>query len=179
MQLVPSHGFKSVILTSLDLSTASIVDATKSMSSTGFLFVAYSHGGDDCLYYDRQKKTYVSVDTNIDCFSNALVYTWACSCGKELGAQLVKSGCRAFFGYESLIYAPTFVIEIFVRCANSGIESLLAGSNALETYERMYQSYTDEIDTLRQTDAWAASFLRRNRDALILLGQHEATINDF
>lgn len=149
------------------------------INNSKFLFVAYSHGLDDSLLCNNQNNAYVAANKNTHLFNNSLFYTWSCSCGKELGPDLIRKGCYTFIGYDDYIMAGTGEMEHFIRCANYGIKMLIAGKNTGDAFDNMIKEYTKTIDYFDEIcDTMLASFFRRNRDALMIDGDREITLND-
>jgi len=144
-----------------------------------FIFIAYSHGSEYALLYSNQEKEYVS-NSNISKFSNSFVYTWSCFAGKELGIELIRNNCSVFIGYDKQVIAGTMDTNLFVDAANSGIIKFISGCSIMESYYFMKDKYTQIIDYFdnEKNDYVVASFFRKNRDALLFLGE-DISISEF
>lgn len=149
-----------------------------SLNTNNFLFVAYSHGDADCL--TAGGAAYIHLDSNAHLFSNSLFYAVACSVGARLGQHLIDSGCHVFIGYKDTFYFLNRQLELAVNCANIGIKMFLLGKNVGEAFRLVENFYDREIDKLMAfNDIMAAGFLTRNRNALVLIGNNDLTIDDF
>ncbi len=144
-----------------------------------FLFVAYSHGMDDYLHANAV--FYVRAGVNSNLFINSLFYSMSCSCGKSLAPALIKDGCLAFIGYDDLAWAlnGTYA-QISIECDNFGIKRFISGDNVKDAYIRMKNNFNTQIDyLLQQGEILLASYLRKNRDALVIFGNETLRFNEF
>lgn len=160
-----------------------IEDCITNFNQVPFLCLSYSHGIDRALLHDETRKEYIN-QHNSYFFGNSFFYTVSCKTGKELGKMLIQNGCKAFIGYEERIHIAAFKeYELyFMKCANYGIKQFFTGKTALEIYLRMIEKYDDVLDFVEKKhpdDFLLVAQLRRNRDALVLLGNESLTIKDF
>lgn len=149
-----------------------------SLNTNNFLFVAYSHGDADCL--TAGGAPYIHLDSNAHLFSNSFFYAVACSVGAHLGQNLIDRGCHVFIGYKDTFYFLNRQFELAIKCANIGIKMFLSGRSVGEAFGLVEKFYNQEIDKLVAfNDIMAAGFLINNRNALVLLGNNDLTIDDF
>lgn len=163
-----------------DLNMTYVNEMLSSLNNKNFIFIAYSHGSSEALLYNNQKDAYVAKEKNTYLFKGSLFYTWSCLCGQELGLDLVANGCHTFLGYDDDIWAGTGETDHFVECANYGLKKLIGGSTVKEAYNEVEEEYTKRIDHFDEVgDYMIASFFRRNRDALVLYGDGNITLERF
>jgi hypothetical protein len=149
-----------------------------SINANNFLFIAYSHGDADCLTAGGE--AYVHLDKNTHLFNNSFFYAVACLTGARLGQNLVDSGCHVFIGYKDPFYVLNGKLQLSVNCANIGIKMFLSGKSAEEAFRLIESYYNQEIDRLVFfSDIMAASVLAGNKNALVLVGRNDLTIEDF
>lgn len=148
------------------------------VNANNFLFIAYSHGDDACLSAGGSAYIHSSFSGNL--FNNAFFYAVACSTGSLLGPDLVNNGCHVFIGYNGPFYVLHMHHRLAVNCANVGIKMFFMGHSVRESFNLIESFYNQEIDKLVAFhDPLAASFLISNKNALVLLGGGELTIDDF
>ena len=165
-----------VELDSNSLNKETVENTISQFDQHPFLFIAYSHGKDDAL--EQGYERYVSVE-NAYFFGTSFVYTFACYTANELGNALIAQNCHTFIGYDKEVRSVIEYHNIFAQCAVYGLERFIAGETTGMIWEEMRNNYTQTIDSI---DAYAGDFtvlynLRKNRDALILLGNTNTTIN--
>jgi hypothetical protein len=155
-----------------------IQERISSVNSNNFLFVAFSHGDEDCL--TASGTAYIHSDSNSHLFSNSFFYAVACSVGARLGQNLIERGCQVFIGYKEPFCILHQREHLAVNYANIGIKMFLSGHSAEEAFRLIERFYTQEIDKLVGfNDIIAAGVLMGNRSALVLYGRNDLTINDF
>ena len=147
------------------------------LHSQRFIVIAYSHGRERALTHGGS--AYIEVGQDSKLYSNALVYTDACLAGRQLGEHLVDNGCSAFCGYNDEVVAYVPYYDMFCECENYGIKKFLQGDALGTAFLQMKNKYTERIDKLYDYSVVADALLRRNRDALVLLGNRDLAINDF
>lgn len=135
-----------------------------------FVFGAYSHGGNDCLLKSASTP-YVS-RTNSSNFNKSFFYTFSCSSGKELGADLIDKGCHCYIGYKDVVAIWNTYQGPFMECANYGLIQFFNGEESYSIINQMKNKYNEEIDNMYRQDFLIASILKDNRDALILYGNN-------
>lgn len=149
------------------------------INTQNFIFVVYSHGGDDQLVSDGTH--YIKKGVNHYLFSNSLFYAMSCLSGKELGAALVAHGSHVYIGYNEEVQAllGTY-LQLSIDCDNHGLKNFISGKPIGECYDKMKEFFTEKIDELvAQGELVRALTLRFTRDALIFEGNRGLTIEDF
>ncbi|HTO15635.1 MAG TPA: hypothetical protein VLZ83_07680 [Edaphocola sp.] len=151
-----------------------------SINSKPFLFVSYSHGSEDELLKNGNNP-FISIAQNIDSLKNSFAYCYACKAGKNLGKELCANGSLCFIGYnENVTVQKYFGAEnAFIECAVCGIEALAKGNTTGQVLIMMKNKYTECIDDFYSKDMLTATLFMENRDALVLHGNTELTIEDF
>ncbi len=144
-----------------------------------FIFVAYSHGHSTRLVAGGGY--YIESDANANLFTNSFFYSMACHTGSHLGIRLVDTGCHAFIGYKDTAYALLDgKMQLSVDCDNHGIKNFIDGATLAESFESMKSNFTAQIDNLEaEGEPLIAAYLRRNRDALVFIGNGSLRITDF
>lgn len=151
-----------------------------SLKDSKFFFIAYSHGEEDALLHNNQNEAYIKSFENTHLFKNSLFYTWSCLCGQKLAVDLIEEGCYIFLGYDNNIITGTGEMNYFLECANYGLKKLVQGFTAQEVYYAIKDNYSRTIDFFmeQKNDSFIASFFRRNRDGLVLLGNPNITLSE-
>lgn len=157
-----------IFLNSNKLNDFAIEFVTHDISS--FVFGAYSHGGNDCLLKSATIP-YVSKANSFN-FNKSFFYTFSCSSGRELGANLIENGCHCYIGYKDIIAIWSTYLKPFVECANYGLIQFFNGVESYTIINLMKDKYNKEIDDVYQQDFLIASILLENRDALVLYGNN-------
>lgn len=150
-----------------------------SINSNPFLFVSYTHGSEDELL-KNWNNPFISIDQNIDSLKNSFAYCYACKAGKNLGKQLCANGSLCFIGYKENVTVQKYfgAEDAFIECAVCGIEALVEGNSTSQTLNIMKEKHTEYIDDFYLRDMLTASLFMDNRDALVLHGNNELTINN-
>jgi hypothetical protein len=160
-------------LNSNKLNDLAIEIVTKEVTS--FVFGAYSHGGNDCLLKSASTP-YIS-RTNSYNFKKSFFYTFSCSSGKELGADLIDNGCHCYIGYKDIVAIWSTYPKPFIECANYGLIQFFNGEESHSIINQMKDKYNKEIDKMYRQDFLIASILMENRDGLILLGNNISLVD--
>ncbi len=147
------------------------------LQSNRFIFTAYSHGKEDALTH--KGISYLEVDHNTHLYKDSLFYTIACSAGRKLGKHLADTVASSFCGYTEDVFAVVPYYNIFCECDNYGIKTFLQGEKLETSVNKMKEKYTEKIDELYNDSVMAASYLRKNRDALVLWGNGDLFVRDF
>ncbi len=99
-----------------------------------------------------------------------IFHFFACSCGSKtgIGADLVKNGARAFFGYSRVFKLVVRNQNEFCDCDMAIDKALIDGATAGEAYSRTMQTFDDTIQRLRSDAEYlAASYLEYNQEILV------------
>lgn len=100
--------------------------------------------GDERSIANEKNKDIVSTDTDNSIYNNKLLYAISCSCAKQLKGSLMENGLKSFWGYQNkLNFWPGY--PIYVKCAVSGMVSLIEGKTIKEAKEDMLAQYDSSI----------------------------------
>lgn len=130
-----------------------------------------AHGDSDGIVNENEDY-FVSVNTiNYD-FQEKIVYSVSCKAGQNLKENMIRMGVKLFVGYNDDLIIGTSE-DIFVKCANSGINSILDGNEFGIAKEHMINTYNDAIDNATFIDGL---YLLNNREHLVFEGDMNAKI---
>ncbi|MGH9844837.1 MAG: hypothetical protein ACREEM_39475 [Blastocatellia bacterium] len=91
----------------------------------------------------------------------------SCHTGSVLGPDLIRNGCRAFFGYEREFSFLLNDEHIFFDCDSEISRAFAEGLTAEEVYNRVIAKYDRHIIELQHSgDDYASAILQFNRDSL-------------
>lgn len=157
-----------------------ITDLVQQLEAQPFIFVAFTHGREDAILFSSAP--IVDME-NAYFFGGALIYTCACRVANDLGPAFEHHQCKAFIGYKkdsTLASLPKYD-AIFMDCENYGIKQFLKGSLTIrESFNAMYNYFSDQVFDLYGENATAAAFLLENRNALIMYPPDaNVTLKDF
>lgn len=153
-----------------------IESAISTYNSSKFLFVSFLHGSEDAMYISNEK--IVSID-NAYFFTNTFCFTFSCSCGKNLAHKLLANGACLFWGYIDKAYSIYEYEDDFAEIAISGLKHFLNKDTIENAEEKVREEYTKKIDELYQENYFAAAYLLRNKESMVVYGNKELTISDF
>lgn len=144
-----------------------------------FVFVAYSHGGVDCL--SCSGAWYINSPANTHNFVNSFFYAMACNTAKTLGPELITKGCLAYIGYDDLAWALSEPNQqISIDCDNRGLKAFINGGTLAEAFEEMKNFFKISIANLiANGQLLAAGALRKNLAALRMHGNGDIRFEDF
>lgn len=130
-----------------------------------------AHGDSDGIVNENEDY-FLSVNTiNYD-FREKIVYSVSCRTGQNLKENMIRMGVKLFVGYnDDLIIGSAE--DVFVKCVNSGINSILDGNEFGKAKEHMIGIYNDAIDNATFFDGL---YLLNNREHLVFEGDMEAKI---
>lgn len=121
-----------------------------------------SHGDAYGVYNENDADVVSTRTTNYN-FNGKIFYAISCGCAQHLLPHLKSIGVSAFVGYDDQLV----VVESdssFVESAISGLISLLNGDSKEVAKQKMYDSYTKNIN--EATDKNIKRFLLHNREHL-------------
>lgn len=130
-----------------------------------------AHGDSDGIVNEKEDY-FLSVNTiNYD-FRDKIVYSISCRAGQNLKENMIRMGVKLFVGYNDDLIIGTSE-DIFVKCVNSGIDSILDGNEFGIAKEHMISTYNAAIDNATFFDGL---YLLNNREHLVFEGDMEAKI---
>lgn len=169
-QISVNKNIQHTLISSSELTKDYISSIVDQQGDEDFLFVAFSHGGDDELVCTNVNEPYISSDINTAIFGDKIVYTYACNAGSKLGNALVNNGAKAFVGYTEEVWATYDIFEAVADCATHGINVILDGRSLEECINEMKGKYTSEYTkALENGDLIGAGYLLESREALVLI----------
>ena len=160
-----------------DVSTKNISDILSNVNQRGFIFLSFVHGDNNSMF--NGSECFVSTTDNYYLFSNSFIYTFSCYTGNDLADTLLMNGVIAFLGYSKEAWVLPSYFDEFKKAAMSGYNHFLNGDSAIIAYNRMIEDTNDQINEMYKKNMIVASYLMKNRDALILKGNKGLTIGDF
>lgn len=96
-----------------------------------------------------------------------IIHLLACLTAVQLGEDVVRKGCRAFFGYDVIFAFPLDTPEIFLACDAQIDRSLVDGRTAGEAFQDAFDAFTLQIEQLLALgQPYLAAMLEYNRDHL-------------
>lgn len=152
----------------------------KDFAKLPFIFIGYTHGNKDALIVDGN--TFVGIDRGNQNLRNSFFYTSSCLSGANLGKELVRQGCRVFFGYDEPVVAfKNELQDLSIQCDNIGLILFLTEKiTAFEAYNKMKFFFTQSSKKqLKYGDVISAGLLINTREALVFCGDKEAKLDDF
>lgn len=149
-----------------------------SFDNKSFVFASFTHGDNENLLQNGTNP-YVSTTNNLNIFKKAFVYAYACKAGKVLGEEIVNAGGKCFIGYNKNIHIWSTYMLPYINTATSGLKLFYEGNNLQNVYLGIKEQYNEEIDKIYKTDFVIASILMDNRDALVIYGQNDISIDYF
>lgn len=163
------------VLLSEDIEEKSISENMAKVNRNNFFCFCFVHGDyDKMLNYGE---TFISTSVNYYIFSNAFVYTFSCCNGADLADVFILNNVKTFIGYKEKAYCPEGYDNITSDIALVGLNSFLDGKSAKESYEEMKKAYDKPVQN-NEIEAFARSFYRKNRDALVIKGNGDLRIDD-
>lgn len=122
------------------------------------LLVFNGHGDDQSVTgYDNQPL--VSIKKNLGLLKDKIVYSRSCSSAKKLGPASIKSGCKAYIGYnEDFVFMTDStkvtrplndsIAKLFLEPSNYVVTSLLKGHSSGGSNFRSKEKYRRQIQIL-------------------------------
>lgn len=143
-----------------------------------FVFIAYSHGNDNCLV--AENNWYINSPENIHHFSNSFFYSMACNTGKVMGLELINKGCLGFVGYSSTAYAALGDYSaLFIDCDNYALKKFMEGSDLKSSFIEMKSFMRKSIkDLVTKRKGLLAGYLRSNLGCLVIHGNENLYFTD-
>lgn len=163
------------ILLSDSIDKHTLSEKLSSFNFQPFICYWYGHGTDVSFRIDNEDV--VTLTENHYAFSNALIYTFSCFNAKILADTLIENNLKAFVGYISEAKCPYGLDDLTTEIVMTFISSFLEGKTANEALEELKSAYESSIFN-EELDPFQRGWLQENRDALIIKGNKELTIND-
>ena len=143
------------------------------INSNPFVFIAYTHGIEDCLRCNGA--SFVSID-NSHHFKNSLFYSTACFIGRKLAPKLINNGCKTFIGFNDeskVLFENPVYKKAFIDSDNFAIKMFITSDVTIgQAFEAMKNHYSNKIYRAVELgeDPIFIGILEANKEALICLG---------
>ena len=165
------------ILSSDLITTNNLADNLSAINLKNFISFWFGHGEKD--KFKIANDAIVTTTVNHYVFSNALIYTFSCFNGQELADVLIANKAIAFVGYDKEAQCPLGIDDITSEIAQTFIVSfMIEGKQVKEAVSDLKKAYDDAVYN-EKIDAFRRGYFQTNRDALVLKGDGDLTINDF
>ena len=135
------------------------------------LFVINSHGNDNSFLRQGFSPFIKDTINNCDlCLNGGLVYSGACSAGKEFGSKITEKNA-SFYGYidKFEVLAPMHK-KISLECHNYGLYKLLEGHTLEEAKKASKDRHNYHIDN-SDLNIFSRASLTNNRDRIVIYGK--------
>ena len=87
---------------------------------------------------------------------NKIIHLLSCNTAQNLGSDVVKNGCLAFFGYDLPFTFDTSLMDLFLNPDAVLVESLSQGQNANDAYLALKLEYEKSLAELRRRKDFAS-----------------------
>lgn len=167
----------NAVLSSDAISKNNISEQLSQINNNHFLSFWFGHGEKD--KFKIANDAIVTTTVNHYVFSNALIYTFSCFNGQELADVLIANKAIAFVGYDKEAQCPLGIDDITSEIAQTFIVSfMIDGKQVKEAVSDLKKAYDDAVYN-ENIDPFRRGYFQTNRDALVLKGNGDLTINDF
>lgn len=157
-------GFQKKLLTG-SLCQRQYVEPMAIDPSVAYL-TGVGHGTDNSFLGYHNANVFTVGQYNPTAVKGKIVHFLACRAAKTLGPDLVRNGCRAYFGYdEPFTYDPD-ASAVFFECDGQIDIALANGQTAAEALASSQALFDKRIAELLLTNPHAASYLKFNREHL-------------
>lgn len=167
----------NVTLSSDVVTTNNLSEKLSTINQSNFISFWFGHGEKD--RFTIANESIVTTIVNHYVFSNALIYTFSCYNGQELADVLIANNAIAFVGYGKEACCPLGIDDITSQIAQTFIVSfMIEGKPVKEAVSDLYTAYDNAVYD-KNIDPFIRGYFQTNRDALVLKGNGDLTINDF
>lgn len=174
--LLESNSCQLIHISKNQLTSLFLEMKISGLNGESFILVAFSHGSRTSLLSSGED--YISISSPLALFNNSFIYTFACHSANELSSALIQNGCISFFGYKNEVFFITTYEQIFMECANFGLEKMLENINSGDAFKAMKEKYNNHIDEIADFNYAVAATLMENRDALELNGRNDFYLSE-
>lgn len=128
------------------------------------------HGTEDSFAGDNGSIVFAAGRYPAADVANRIVHLLSCRTAVELGRDVVRNGCRAFFGYDEDFIVPAAQMDVLFECDTEIDRGFADGLTAQQVYDRARSAFDKRIRALASSgdsgDRYAAACLEKSRDAL-------------
>lgn len=173
----PNVKVDNVSLSSDAVTTNNLAEELSTINLNNFISFWFGHGEKD--RFKIANEAIVATTVNHYVFSNALIYTFSCFNGLELADVLIANRAIAFVGYDKEAQCPLGIDDVTSQIAQTFIVSfMINGKQLKEAVSDLKTAYDDAVYN-ENIDPFTRGYFQTNRDALVLKGDGNLTINDF
>lgn len=166
----------NVILSSDIVSTNNLAEQLSTINLNNFISFWFGHGERD--KFKIANEAIVTTTVNHYVFSNALIYTFSCFNGQELADVLIANGATTFVGFDKEAQCPLGIDDVTSRIAQTFIVAFVVqGKTVKEATLDQRRAYDNAVYD-NSLDPYVRGYFQHNRDALVLNGEENLTIND-
>lgn len=176
-QAHPNVTVDNVPLSSDEVSTNNLAEKLSIINLNNFISFWFGHGEKD--RFKIANEAIVTTTVNHYVFSNALIYTFSCYNGLELADVLIANRAIAFVGYDKEAQCPLGIDDITSQIAQTFIVSFMIKGKQLKDAVSDLKTAYDGAVYNENIDPFTRGYFQTNRDALVLKGDGNLTINDF
>lgn len=167
----------NVILSSGVVTKNNISENLSEINNANFISFWFGHGEED--KFKIANEAIVTTTVNHYVFSNALIYTFSCYNGQELADVLIANKAIAFVGYGKKANCPLGIDNVTSQIAQTfTVSFMIEGKPVKEAVSDLYTAYDNAVYD-KNIDPLIRGYFQTNRDALVLKGNGDLTINDF
>lgn len=99
--------------------------------------------------------------------SDKIIHLLSCKTAFELGEDVVKNGCKAFFGYDTDFAFPPNHTDAFLECDSEIDIAISEGATAHQAYQRAINLYNEHIERFDQMGLdLVVAVLQQNKEHL-------------
>lgn len=149
-----------------------VLDQIKSLDDN-YCVIVYAHGSEESIK-DQHGSILIHKDDASN-FHNAVFYSTACNNAESLGIEVIRYGCKLFFGYKKVSYGiedgsyPIYD-TFFVESDNFAIKEILNGcNNGKELYDKTYDFIYSCCLKLEEIDDALVPFLFHNLESFKII----------
>lgn len=178
IQATEQHTANIKELYSDDIDVVNFSNYFSDINQSNFLFFGFVHGSCTSMTINGYIH-FLSTSNNYYTLSNALIYAFSCYNGKDLADKLLENKVHVYWGYRDKAWVCYDFIDDFKDCALSGFDSFVLGNTIERAENVMIDETNNKIDEIYGVNMFAASLLMENRDAMVVKGNKQMTIEDF
>lgn len=167
----------NVTLSSDVVTTNNLSGKLSTINQSNFISFWFGHGEKD--RFTIANEAVVTTTVNHYVFSNALIYTFSCYNGQELADVLIANKAIAFVGYDKEAQCPLGIDDITSQIVQTFIASFMVeGKSVKEAVSDLKAAYNNAVYN-DKIEPFIRGYFQTNRDALVLKGNGDLTVNDF
>lgn len=130
------------------------------------------------MYDDILCDALCNIESNVQLLSNKIVIAYSCHSAKRLGVCAMKSGAKAYIGYNDYLIFMVDTLDtekIFMDCFHTPTLSLLNGDTLLEAKQKTLSKYDYYINKYNDVQ-YLKNLLLWDKNAFTVLGNENLTL---